>query len=130
MVTSDIGPRVRRLRDQTGWTQEQLAIQASRRGSQRVSRGWLSQVESGEIDKPRADLLNQVALALGATLDYLMNGPAPDGSVQITVPEANASRLSRLSDTAGDILDDVEDFIARLHLRQQRAQQDTDQEHQ
>lgn len=84
---SDLGIRVRRLRDDLGWSQEQLARAASRKGEASVSRGWLSQVESGEIAKPRADLLNQLARALNTTVDYLLNGAPPEGATVI-VPEA------------------------------------------
>jgi transcriptional regulator with XRE-family HTH domain len=128
VAAPEIGIRVRRLRAELGWTQGQLAVQASHKGPQEISRGWLSQVESGDIDKPEAGRLNQLALALGTTVDYLMNGPAPDGSVTLTVPENVAPRLNRLKDVPGDVLDALEHLVARTHLRQPDADEHAERE--
>ncbi len=68
-----LGDRVRRLRRERGWTQDQLAAVA------KVSKSFISEVETGE-SQPRGPLLVRIATALRASLDYLMTGkerPAP-----------------------------------------------------
>lgn len=93
---SDLATRVKQLRAQHGWSQEQLAAAASRRGPSPVSRGWLSQVESGEIVKARSDLLNQLAKALNTSVDYLLNGAPPEG-VNMTIPKDVAPTVNEIA---------------------------------
>lgn len=101
MVTvyvSDLGQRVRQLRAANGWSQEQLTQAATRKGEATVSRGWLSQIESGDIERGRSDLINQLALALNTSVDYLLNGAPPEG-VTLTVPVAVAPTVSEIAQT-------------------------------
>ena len=72
--TESLGERVRRIRRERNWTQDKLAAEAT------VSKSFISEVESG-TSQPRGPLLVRLAMALGASLDYLMTGrePSPAG---------------------------------------------------
>jgi transcriptional regulator with XRE-family HTH domain len=63
-----LGARVRQLRAERNLSQKELAVAA------RVSRSWLSMVESGDTPSPAADKLDRVATALGTTTAYLITG--------------------------------------------------------
>lgn len=88
----DLGERVRRLRRQRNWTQDQLATEA------KLSKSFISEVESG-TSQPRGPVLVRIATALGASLDYLMTGrePAPPkSSGPVQVPSELAAVAERL----------------------------------
>jgi transcriptional regulator with XRE-family HTH domain len=61
-----IGRRIKRLRDQHGWSQTELA---SRSG---VLQSLISRLEKGTRSNPSADVLRGLARALGCTTDYLV----------------------------------------------------------
>lgn len=88
----NLGDRVRRLRRQRNWTQDQLATEA------KLSKSFISEVESG-TSQPRGPVLVRIATALGASLDFLMTGrepapPKPAGPVQVPLElAAVAERL-------------------------------------
>jgi transcriptional regulator with XRE-family HTH domain len=65
--SDSLGDRVRHLRRQRGWTQDQLATEA------KVSKSFISEVETSE-SQPRGPVLVRIATALRASLDYLMTG--------------------------------------------------------
>jgi transcriptional regulator with XRE-family HTH domain len=71
--TESLGERVRRIRRERNWTQDKLAAEAT------VSKSFISEVESG-TSQPRGPLLVRLAMALGASLDYLMTGREPSPS--------------------------------------------------
>lgn len=94
-----LADRVRRLRTDLGWTQGQLATYA------RVKRSWLSNLESGEIENPRADYLVAVARALDTTVEYLTTGrrnETADGIAVHVPPEkvGNVRWFARLPNDA------------------------------
>ena len=56
MARSDtVGKLIRRLRDERKYSQNDVAIQA------KVSRAWISRVETGEISDPDPKLLRAIA---------------------------------------------------------------------
>lgn len=59
------GRRVREVRHERGWTQEQLAFEAG------VKRAYLSEVENGHRNVS-LDVVEKLAQALGVTADQLM----------------------------------------------------------
>jgi transcriptional regulator with XRE-family HTH domain len=61
-----IGRRVKRLRDQWGWTQVDLAHRAG------IKQSLLSRLESGSRDNPTADTIVRLARTLRCTTDYLL----------------------------------------------------------
>ena len=60
-----LGNRIRELREEFGFTQGQLAGNAS------VSQGYLSQLENGEVKNPSAAVLLRVAQAIHIDPDLL-----------------------------------------------------------
>jgi len=60
-----LGDRIRELREEFGFTQGQLAGNAS------VSQGYLSQLENGEVKNPSAAVLLRVAQAMHIDADDL-----------------------------------------------------------
>jgi transcriptional regulator with XRE-family HTH domain len=66
-TVTDLGRRVRELRARKGWTLEQLAKEAG------VSKGFLSAVENNH-NQPSGRVLLHLAQALGASVDYLVQG--------------------------------------------------------
>lgn len=68
-----LGRRIRDLRSRQEWDQEELAERSQ------VSSAYISRLEAGKVDDPKAFRLRRIARALGLTLDGLMGEPA--GSV-------------------------------------------------
>lgn len=106
IVGDSLGERLKLLREARGWTQGQLAEYAG------VTRSWLSNVESGEIDNPRADLLLRVARRLGVTIEFLITGDPPGGEdsrlhVQIgefrSLPNQVREWVLRIARTTGEL---------------------------
>jgi transcriptional regulator with XRE-family HTH domain len=62
-----VGERIRGIREELGWTLEELADKS------KVSKGFLSEVETNKRDISSGYLL-RVANAVGASLDYLLRG--------------------------------------------------------
>lgn len=88
----ELGERVRKLRNERGWTQEQLAKQAG------LSKSAISEVES-EVTQPRGPNLIRLATALGASIDYLLTGlerPPPSPPAVIKVPNELAEVARKL----------------------------------
>jgi transcriptional regulator with XRE-family HTH domain len=77
-----LGERIKKLREQRGWKQEELARHAG------VSKSAISEVES-DTTQPRGPNLVRLASALGASLDYLLTGqerPTPPPPPVVEVP--------------------------------------------
>ena|SRR6266540_1853131 len=86
------GERIRRLRNERGWTQEQLARQAG------LSKSAISEAES-DTTQPRGPNLVRIASALGASIDFLLTGqerPPPPRTPEISVPTELAEMARRL----------------------------------
>lgn len=64
-----VGDRIRKVREERGWTQDELAQKA------RISKGFLSDVENDKRNLS-AEYALKLANALGASLDYLLQGEA------------------------------------------------------
>jgi transcriptional regulator with XRE-family HTH domain len=62
----DLGQRLRRFRDERGWTQAALAEHAG------VSKPYLSELESGAGRRPSGQILLKLADALGVTVADLL----------------------------------------------------------
>lgn len=87
-----LGERVKKIREKKGWTQEYLAEKAE------ISKSYLSEVENNKTS-PGSNTLLQIANALGATVDYLLQGgkePNEVSNTEIVIP-------SNLSQAAEDL---------------------------
>ena len=60
-----IGDRIKKLREQRGWTQRELGRHAN------VHHAWISRLESGERNNISLEAAQSLALVLGCSLDYL-----------------------------------------------------------
>lgn len=67
-----LGQRVKTLREQRRWRQEELAKATG------MTQPAISRIESGEVTQPRLSVLHRLAKALDVTVDYLAgaNGQA------------------------------------------------------
>src|SRR6185312_16355319 len=63
--------RVRFLRQGKGWSQAKLAEESG------VPKAYISDLENGEAGKPNIQYAYSIAVALGVTLDDLLNETAP-----------------------------------------------------
>lgn len=81
-----LGDRVRRLRRDRGWSQEQLCKRAG------ISKSFISEVENSAAT-PGGPVLIKLASSLGASLDYLLTGrePEPVKSKAVEIPQSLAA---------------------------------------
>ena len=106
MVGETIGDRIRKMRDEKGWTQDDLARAAG------ISKGFLSDVENGKRNIS-ADNVLKVANALGASLEYLLRGSTPQDE-----PAALVQIPPELSKAAEEMKLSYSDTLALLRTRQ------------
>lgn len=75
-----IGRRIRKRRQELGWTQEQLCQKAG------ISKGFLSDLENDKRSVSAANLLD-ISRALSVSLDYLMTGEASQETpAEVAIP--------------------------------------------
>ena len=95
-MANEFGNRVRALREERGWSQEQLARLAGVPGS------WLSMVELGVSDQPSAESLSRLADAFGISVHTLATGEVVPGGAE---PPPGAVRLpAELANELRDII--------------------------
>src|ERR1700737_1244144 len=88
-----VGDRVRALREEKKWTQDQLATKSG------VSTGFLSDIENNKRN-PSSEYVLKIANALGASIDYLLRGDEasqPSARGPVTIPPELADAAVRLS---------------------------------
>jgi transcriptional regulator with XRE-family HTH domain len=76
----DLGQRLRRFREERGWTQAALAEHAG------VSKPYLSELEGSAGRRPSGQILLQLADALGVTVADLLGRQVVPGSGHPTQP--------------------------------------------
>lgn len=72
MAESSFGDKVRKLREERGWGQQQLAKIAG------LSQPAISRIERGLVQQPRLSVIKRLSQALGVTTDFLLQ--AHDGA--------------------------------------------------
>ena len=96
-MANEFGNRVRALREERGWSQEQLARLAG------VPASWLAMVELGVSDQPSAESLSRLADAFGISVQTLAIG---EGSMAAAEPASGVVRLPvELARDLQDIID-------------------------
>lgn len=65
MVSKKLSENIKKIREEKGLNLSELSRQAQ------VSKGYLSQLENGEVKSPSADILFKIAGALGVTISHL-----------------------------------------------------------
>lgn len=68
---SAIGEAVRQERLRRGWSQDELASNATEYSENRIPTVTVGKIERGEIKSPGIDILGPIADALGVTVDSL-----------------------------------------------------------
>ncbi|HZZ77249.1 MAG TPA: helix-turn-helix domain-containing protein [Gemmataceae bacterium] len=82
---STVGDRIKKRRNELGWTQDQLAQKAG------ISKSFLSDLENGKRSVS-ADNLLDIARVLNLSLDYLMKGTEPEANpVEVQIPASLAA---------------------------------------
>jgi transcriptional regulator with XRE-family HTH domain len=109
---SRAGVRLRDLRREQGWSQEQLARVAG------IKRSWVQGFETGTIQEPGAADLLAVAKALGVAPEYLLHGLGePPDLVTFTAPPAKAGPVRWLLRLTGEQLATLEDVANAIFYR-------------
>jgi transcriptional regulator with XRE-family HTH domain len=122
---STLAQVIKRAREAKGWSQEELAERLG------VSKGWVGQVETGRIDRPRPQYLALLEQHLGVSRDELargmnMIGPAPTGDVltelgrirQIDDPKLRAQALRDLPPEVSEIIEWLAQDMVREAFQQ------------
>lgn len=114
-LATNIGDRIRLLREQKGWSTYRLSKAA------RVASGYLSEVENGLKKNPSAFVLARIAQALGTSVDYLVgntNDPSPitDESASLS-PTERLERLGAMLRSEGATEEDVKTIMELLESR-------------
>jgi transcriptional regulator with XRE-family HTH domain len=89
-IVDDLGPRLRRLREQQGWSLSELAQYSG------VSRAMINRVERG-LSSPTAAILGRLSGAFGLTVSQLLEPERRDANVQ---PPAGPDHVLRDRDAA------------------------------
>lgn len=87
---ASVGERIRKRRNELGWTQDALAQKAG------VSKSFLSDLENGKRNVG-ADTLYDIARALSLSLDYLMSGKEGESELagEVQIPASLATFAAR-----------------------------------
>jgi len=110
-MTDELGDRVRALRKEKGMSLSEVARQAE------ISKGYLSQIEAGDTERPSAQVLFQIASVLGTSVGSLlgMPGAEPDGEVMLS------ESLQEFAQAEG-LGDEERDMLARVRYRGRQPQ--------
>jgi transcriptional regulator with XRE-family HTH domain len=85
-----IGSRIRRLREELGINQQELADRAD------LTQATISRIESGRVEQLKSDALRQLADALRVTVDYLLGRSREVSSEQLLESDPDAEQLVQL----------------------------------
>jgi transcriptional regulator with XRE-family HTH domain len=112
----DVGGRIREIREKRGMTQDQLADAIG------ISKGFLSEVENNKRNVS-SQILLRIAKALGASVDYLLQGRSQKslkGFPVVIPPELSkaAEDLNLSFSQALELLDAHNSIIARRSNKQ------------
>lgn len=102
-IKMDMGARVRRLREEKGWSQSELAVQLPG-----VRQQSIDQLERGQVRRPR--FLPELAQVLGTQVQWLLTGEGHRVPVRTRRTETNLD---------ADLLRDV--FVAVEHVLNKRG---------
>lgn len=100
-----LGEQIKELRKRKDWTLDDLAHKSD------VSKAYLSQLESGDSERPSANILYNIAAALGTSIAVLLGKQISiptvekdqipkslrQAATEYKIPEADVNRLSAIS---------------------------------
>ena len=99
-----LGERIKQRREEKGLTAADLARRAS------LSKGYLSEIESGRAPRPSAEILYQIAVALGTTVADLLGKEVRPAS------QAIPASLREFAEDANLPQEDVQ-MLAQIRFR-------------
>ena len=76
-----IGERIKRLREEKGYTITELARLS------KVSKSYLSQIEKGFQSNPSLQFLNKISIPLETSINFLLEEKIVDGSAELELDE-------------------------------------------
>ena len=77
-----LGQRLRQSREEKGLSLSELARQAQ------VSKGYLSQIESGQTNRPSAQVLHRIASVLGTSVAALLGMPVGGLNSEVMISDS------------------------------------------
>ena len=107
--TETLAQRVKALRKERGWRQEELAKRAE------LSQPAVSRIERGFVQQPRADVLRRLSEALGVTVDFLIKTKGNASEKESVIIGEYKTTLSRLD---GSSLKQVLEYARFLEAQQ------------
>lgn len=115
-MTTDIGERIREMRERRGWSTYKLSKVA------RVASGYLSEVENGVKKNPSAVVLARIAKALETSVDYLVGNtddpsPTADDPPKPLTPRERLEQLGAMLRTEGVTEEDVKTIMDLIETR-------------
>lgn len=113
--SDSLGARIRRAREARGLTLSALAHAAE------ISKGYLSQMERGEVAHPSYDVVLRLTSRLGMSATEIMESPTLDPPM---IPDALASYAHQASLDEGDVT-----MLAGIHLGGRRPRSPADWAH-
>ena len=84
-----LGERVKELREKKGWNQKELAEASN------ITQATISRIEQGKVGQLKSEALKRLALALGATTDYLVGKTNELTPIDIFESNTEAKHLFR-----------------------------------
>ncbi len=100
-----LGKRIRRQRQDVGWTQEQLAERIN------VSTSYVGHIERGSR-KASIDTLVDIANAMGVTADYLLGANLVHASGSLMPDHLNAARLGAYQEILTTMQNQLDKWLA------------------
>ena len=107
-----IGENVSRLRDERGWTQEELATLMG------VKQNHISAIETGKLVDPRASTIEKLARALGVSVDALLAGDEDPEAAGVEYQIEQRGVALREMAEKWEVLDDAQRQVVLTVFRQ------------
>ena len=106
-----LGQRLRQSREKKGLSLSELARQAQ------VSKGYLSQIESGQTDRPSAQVLYSIASVLETSVGALLGMPVEEANSEVMI-----SNSLREFAQADELDEEGVNMLARVRHRGRQPQ--------
>lgn len=115
---TELGDRIRRSREEKGWSQQQLADEISKLLNETVSPTTISAIERGKTTQPKAATIDDIAAALDLNGEELkvLAGIRKPGAVAKSLDDKRALRLQQLTSILARLPEADQDAIYRMAL--------------
>jgi transcriptional regulator with XRE-family HTH domain len=115
-----VGERIRKVREERGWTQEKLADEA------KISKGFLSDVENRGKNLS-LEILLRIANALGASVEYLATGSGSEATERrpVVIPRELSKAAEELNLSYQETIEVLEAYNSVVARRSNRKREFT-----